>query len=61
MIIKVLVFILFLAIIDVLKESTLFGIAMNREMKFDISNNRLLILAISIAYILTIIFTGITF
>lgn len=59
MITKILVFILFMGIINVLKEGTLFGIALNREEKFDITNNRLLSLWISVAYILTIIFTGI--
>ena len=60
MITKIIVFMLCLAIMNLLKEGTLFGIAISRETKFEISNNRLKILGVSIAYILTIIFTGIT-
>lgn len=59
MITKIIVFILFMAIMNVAKEGTLFGIALRNETKFNITNNRLLFLASSIAYILTIIFTGI--
>lgn len=59
MITKIIVFILFMAIMNVAKEGTLFGIALRNEAKFNITNNRLLFLASSIAYILTIIFTGI--
>jgi len=60
MTLKIIVFILCLAIMNLLREGTLFGIAINRETKFEISNNRLIILGVSIAYILTIIFTGLT-
>lgn len=60
MITKIIVFMLCLAIMNLLKEGALFGIAISRETKFDISNNRLIMLGVSIAYILTIIFTGIT-
>lgn len=60
MITKIIVFILFMTVMNVIKEGTLFGIALKNEVKFNISNNRLLLLGASIAYILTIIFTGIT-
>lgn len=60
MLIKIIVFMLCLAIMNLLRESALFGIAISRETKFEISNNRIMMLGASIAYILTIIFTGIT-
>lgn len=60
MICKILLFLLFMAILNVIRESLVFRIALKLEQQLEISNVRILFLGISIAYILTIIFTGLT-
>jgi hypothetical protein len=58
MIIKIFVFLLILSILVVIKESYELTKAITQKTKFKISKTQLLFLALSIAYIFTIIFTG---
>ena len=53
---SVLLFILFLSIIDVVKESLLFGMALTNATKYETTQPRMWMLALSIAYICTYIF-----
>lgn len=55
---KILVFLLCLAILDVFKETYALYSAMRASVKLETTNKRVFILGVSIAYILTIIFTG---
>lgn len=55
---KILFFILVLCILNVLKNAFLFISAWIYNTKFKISNKNLWLLAVSISYIFTIIFTG---
>lgn len=59
MVTKILLFILIFAILNVLREGVKFWQAI-REEKPNITNGRLVGLGLSIAYIITIIITGLT-
>lgn len=59
MVTKILLFILVFAILNVLRESVKFWQALRKE-EPNMTNGRLLGLGLSIAYIITIIITGLT-
>lgn len=58
MLVKILVFILFMAILLLVKEVTYFIWCFKNLKKYEISRNREILLWISLSYILTIIFKG---
>ncbi len=55
---KILIFILMMAILNVLKEAFRFYVAFSSQQKYESSVLRSVITMLSIAYILTIIFCG---
>ena len=55
---KIMMFLLFLSIVDVVKEAFAFFLAFRTERKLELTLARKILLAVSIAYIFTIIFTG---
>lgn len=60
-IVKIMVFMLMLAIINVCKEAFSFMVAWKKDESMGLTSKRKYILSVSIAYILTIIFTGFSF
>ena len=55
---KILVFILFMAILIVIKEFSKFCICVKNQEQYTVNNKERNIFLISLSYILTIIFTG---
>lgn len=58
MLLKIMVFLLMLSILCVIREFYKLAKACNNKETFDITYKRLLMFGISLAYILTIVFTG---
>ncbi len=61
MITKLVVFVLMMTILFVIMDICRFIFAYKTESKFETSNTRTVLMIMAIAYILTIIFTGINF
>lgn len=60
MIVKIFLFLLFLSILNIVKDIYAIYVAMSLREKLSLTTNRVVLLGISIAYVLTIIFTGLT-
>lgn len=61
MLLKIAVFLLIFAILFIVREALMFGIALfNNPEKYKPSTTKLILIGVALSYIFTIIFTGLT-
>ncbi len=61
MLLKIAVFLLIFAILFIIREALMFGIALfNNQEKYKPSTTKLILIGVALSYIFTIIFTGLT-
>lgn len=60
-IIKLMVFILVFSVLNILRETFFFFKAFKDGKKLEITKNRVLMLALSLSFIITVLFTGLKF